>query len=60
MKMIKKSQSIADIKATLKRFDEEESALKEELSNYSKKWHKLHLKRAQAVGRLKKAQMVSQ
>lgn len=58
--MTKKPQSIDSIKATLKRFDEEEVAIQKEFSEYPKKMYKLHLKRSQAMGRLKKAQMVSQ
>lgn len=53
-------QSISSIEATLKRFDEEEAALHEQLcahlGNIYKLQRKLQLKRGQAMGRLKKAQ----
>ena len=60
MNKIRTPQSVSSIEATLKRFDKEEADLKEELRDYSKKWYKLHLKRAQAMGRLKKAQRIAQ
>lgn len=56
MKMIKTPQTIDSIKATLKRFDEEEVALRIEFSKYPQKMHKIYLKRAQAMGRLKKVE----
>lgn len=48
--------SVSSIEATLKRFDNEEVALQKELSGYLAKMYSLQLKRAQAMGRLKKAQ----
>jgi len=49
-------QNLISVEATLKRFDEEEVALDEQLHDYFIRKNKLHIKRNQALGRLKKAQ----